>query len=91
MWVTPSMASLGCKLGWLGLCVAVGQAIGGGLARADSEPAKADAVAMGNEIFNREWMPNDLAATAATSSGRSATILPASPATIRAAAAVQDP
>lgn len=31
----------------------------GGLARADSEPAKADAVAMGNEIFNREWMPND--------------------------------
>lgn len=59
MWVTRSMASLGCKLGWLGLCVAVGQAIGGGLARADSEPAKADAVAMGNEIFNREWMPND--------------------------------
>jgi len=59
MWVTRSMAGLGCKLGWLGLCVAVGQAIGGGLARADSEPAKADAVAMGNEIFNREWMPND--------------------------------
>ena len=26
----------------------------GGLARADSEPAKANAVAMGNEIFNRE-------------------------------------
>ena len=47
MWVTRSMAGLGCKLGWLGLCVAVGQAIGGGLARADSEPAKADAVALG--------------------------------------------
>ena len=28
MWVTRSMAGLGCKLGWLGLCVAVGQAIG---------------------------------------------------------------
>jgi mono/diheme cytochrome c family protein len=59
MWVTRTMASLACKLGWLGLCVAVGQASGGGLARADSNPAKADAVAMGIEIFNREWMPND--------------------------------
>ena len=37
-----------------------------GLAGADSEPAKADAVAMGNEIFSQEWMPNDCAATAAT-------------------------
>ena len=35
------------------------QSIGGGLARADSEPAKADSVAVGYEIFNREWMPND--------------------------------
>ncbi len=59
MWVTRSMARLGSKLGWLGLCVAVGQAIGGGLARADSKPEKADAVAQGYEIFNREWMPND--------------------------------
>ena len=47
MWVTRRVASLGCKLGWLGLCVAVGQAIGGGQVRAGSEPTKADAVAHG--------------------------------------------
>jgi CxxC motif-containing protein (DUF1111 family) len=47
------------KLVALGFCVAVGQTIGGGLVRADSNAKKSDPVAVGYEIFNREWMPND--------------------------------
>ena len=35
------------------------QSIGGGLARADSKSEKPDSVAVGYEIFNREWLPND--------------------------------
>jgi CxxC motif-containing protein (DUF1111 family) len=31
----------------------------GGLARAGSNPARPDPLALGYEIFNREWMPND--------------------------------
>jgi CxxC motif-containing protein (DUF1111 family) len=53
------MARLGCVLGCLGLCVVVGQAIGNGPARADSGQSKTDSLALGYEIFNREWMPND--------------------------------
>ena len=41
------------------LCVVGVHSIGGGLARADSKSEKPDAVAVGYEIFNREWMPND--------------------------------
>ncbi len=59
MWVTRLMAGLGGKLGLLGVCVAVSQMFGGGPARAESGPAKADAVALGYELFNREWMPGD--------------------------------
>jgi CxxC motif-containing protein (DUF1111 family) len=56
---TRRSASSGARLGGLGLCVVISQALGGGPARADSKPAKADPVAQGYEIFNREWMPND--------------------------------
>ena len=51
----------GC-LGRLGLCVAIGSAIAavGGRSRADdSGPARPDRVALGYEIFNREWLPDD--------------------------------
>ncbi len=48
------------RLGRLGLCILAAGAIGGGSATAGSkESAKADPVAAGYEIFNREWMPND--------------------------------
>ena len=44
----------------LGLCIVVSQVLGGGSpARAGNPPAKPDTVALGAEIFNREWMPND--------------------------------
>jgi CxxC motif-containing protein (DUF1111 family) len=49
-------------LGRLGVCFAIGSAIVavGGRARAeDSGPAKPDSVALGYEIFNREWLPAD--------------------------------
>ena len=59
MWLARSAERLGGKLGCFGLCVVVCQALGGGLARADSGPKKSDQVASGYEIFNREWMPND--------------------------------
>ena len=58
MRVTRSAMSLGGLCAWMGLCVAV-QSIGGGLARADSKAEKPDSVAVGYEIFNREWLPND--------------------------------
>ena len=57
-----SAVSLVGMLGRLGLCMALGQAIAmmSGPARADdSKPAKSDRVALGYEIFNREWLPDD--------------------------------
>ena len=57
-----SAVSLVGMLGRLGLCMALGQAIVivSGPARADdSKPAKSDRVALGYEIFNREWLPDD--------------------------------
>ena len=74
---------------FMGFCVAAVQSAGGGVARTDSNSDKPDFVAVGYEIFNREWVPNDPRATAATGSGRSITIPPASPATTRGAAAVR--
>jgi CxxC motif-containing protein (DUF1111 family) len=59
MRVIRSAKSLGGLFAWLGLCVAAVHAIGGGLARADSKSEKPDSVAVGYEIFNREWLPND--------------------------------
>src|ERR1700678_3386651 len=59
MRVTRSAMSLGGLCAWMGFCVAAVQSIGGGLARADSEAEKPDSVAVGYEIFNREWLPND--------------------------------
>jgi CxxC motif-containing protein (DUF1111 family) len=59
MRVTRSAMSLGGLFVWMGLCVASVQSIGGGLARADSKSEKPDSVAVGYEIFNREWLPND--------------------------------
>ncbi len=59
MRVTRSAMSLGGLLAWMGLCVAAVQSVGGGLARADSKSEKPDSVAVGYEIFNREWLPND--------------------------------
>ncbi|HZW34168.1 MAG TPA: di-heme oxidoredictase family protein, partial [Isosphaeraceae bacterium] len=56
---TRSATSLGVMLVGLGLYVAVGYGIGDSRARADSPSAKPDAVAVGAEIFHREWMPND--------------------------------
>jgi CxxC motif-containing protein (DUF1111 family) len=58
--MTRRAASLGAKLGCVGFCVAVPIAIWGGRSRADVTPEKKpDAAALGYEIFNREWMPND--------------------------------
>src|SRR5437016_4553625 len=59
MRVTRSAMSLGGLFAWMGLCVAAVQSVGGGLARADSKSEKPDSVAVGYEIFNREWLPND--------------------------------
>jgi CxxC motif-containing protein (DUF1111 family) len=59
MRVTRSAMSLGGLITWMGLCVAAVQSIGGGMARADSKAEKPDSVAVGYEIFNREWLPND--------------------------------
>ena len=59
MRVTRSAMSLGGLFAWLGLCVAAGQSIGAGVARADSTAEKPDSAAIGYEIFNREWLPND--------------------------------
>ncbi len=56
---TRSAMSLGGVWAWLGLCVAVAPAIGGELARADARAEKPDSLAVGYEIFNREWLPND--------------------------------
>jgi CxxC motif-containing protein (DUF1111 family) len=52
-------ANLGGMLVWLGLSLAAGQGIGGGSARADSKAVKPDPVAVGAEIFNREWVAAD--------------------------------
>ena len=60
MRVTRSAVSLGVLvLGTFGLCATLYRSGGGGSARADTSPSKLDPVAMGYEIFNREWMPND--------------------------------
>ena len=60
MRVTRSAVSLGVlMLGTFGLCAAMYRSVGGGPARADTSPSKLDPVALGYEIFNREWMPND--------------------------------
>jgi CxxC motif-containing protein (DUF1111 family) len=59
MRVTRSAMSLGGLFAWIGLCIAAVQSVGGGLARADSKSEKPDPVAVGYEIFNREWLPND--------------------------------
>src|SRR5438132_10492432 len=59
MRVTRSAMSLGGLFAWMGLCVAAVQSVAGGLARADSKSEKADSVAVGYELFNREWLPND--------------------------------
>src|SRR5579864_4299214 len=59
MRATHLAAALGGGLLHLGLCFVVSSAIGARLAKADSEAAKPDPVAVGYDIFNREWMPND--------------------------------
>ncbi|MGP0067599.1 MAG: di-heme oxidoredictase family protein [Isosphaeraceae bacterium] len=59
MRVTRSATGLGSLLARATFLVAAVHMIGGGLARADSKSEKADAVAVGYEIFNREWLPND--------------------------------
>ena len=56
---TRSATGLGVMLVGLGLYIAVGYVIGSGQARSDSPSAKPDSVAVGAEIFNREWMPDD--------------------------------
>ncbi len=61
MRATGKSMRLGGGLARLGLCVVAAHAIAGP-ARAGSEPArpsKPDAVAIGSEIFNREWLPDD--------------------------------
>ena len=59
MRLTRSMAAPGWTLGFLGLCVAIIQWLGGGPAWAGTEPEKIDPVALSHEIFNREWLPGD--------------------------------
>jgi len=59
MRVTRSAMSKGGLFAWMGFCVAAVQSAGGGLARADAKSEKPDSVAIGYEIFNREWLPND--------------------------------
>jgi CxxC motif-containing protein (DUF1111 family) len=59
MWQQRSTVSLGVKLGLLGLTIAMIHTIAGGLGASDSEPSQPDPVAVGYEIFNREWMPDD--------------------------------
>jgi CxxC motif-containing protein (DUF1111 family) len=57
-----SAVSLTGMLGRLGLCAVIGSSIAavGGRSRADdSGPARPDPVALGYEIFNREWLPDD--------------------------------
>jgi CxxC motif-containing protein (DUF1111 family) len=55
MQLTRSAVSLGViMLGPIGLCVGMCQASG-----ADAGATKPDSVAVGYEIFNREWLPND--------------------------------
>jgi CxxC motif-containing protein (DUF1111 family) len=56
---TRSATSQSRQLAWLGLCIAAGYSAAGGLAWAGSPPENAGAVAVGYEIFNREWMPGD--------------------------------
>jgi CxxC motif-containing protein (DUF1111 family) len=49
-------------LGRLGVCFVIGSAIvavGGRAQSGDSGPARPDPVALGYEIFNREWLPDD--------------------------------
>jgi CxxC motif-containing protein (DUF1111 family) len=43
----------------LGVCITMYQAYGNDQAKLGAEPAKTNPVALGYEIFNREWMPND--------------------------------
>jgi CxxC motif-containing protein (DUF1111 family) len=59
MVVTRSAATLGGTIGVLGICGAICAAIAGASARADVNSKKPDPAAVGYEIFNREWMPND--------------------------------
>ncbi len=62
MQAARSAVSLVWVLRRLGWCIAVGSAIAatGGRSRADDpRPARPDRVALGYEIFNREWLPDD--------------------------------
>jgi CxxC motif-containing protein (DUF1111 family) len=59
MRVTRSAARLGSMLLGLGLCMTIYQAYGNDQSKAGVEPAITNPVAVGYEIFNREWMPND--------------------------------
>jgi Di-haem oxidoreductase, putative peroxidase len=59
MRVTFSAARLGGMLLGLGLCITACEAYGDDQAKAGANPAKTNPVAVGYEIFNREWMPND--------------------------------
>jgi CxxC motif-containing protein (DUF1111 family) len=59
MRVTISGARLGGILLGLGLCVAVGEAYRADQAKAGTGTDKTNPVALGYEIFNREWLPND--------------------------------
>jgi CxxC motif-containing protein (DUF1111 family) len=59
MRVTISAARLGGILLGLGLCIAVCEAYRADQAKAGTGAEKTNPVAVGYEIFNREWMPND--------------------------------
>jgi len=50
---------LGLGLGLIGVTASAIQMIGDGVVRAQSKTAKPDPIAVGYEIFNREWMPGD--------------------------------
>jgi CxxC motif-containing protein (DUF1111 family) len=60
MRVTISAARLGGTLLWIGLCITVCEAYGDDQAKkAGAGSEKPNPVAVGYEIFNREWLPND--------------------------------
>jgi CxxC motif-containing protein (DUF1111 family) len=59
MRITLLAVGLGAVIVWIGLSVAAVHTIGDGVVEADGKSEKPGSVALGAEIFNREWMPND--------------------------------
>ncbi len=59
MWLSRSVVGIGRVIAWMSLSVVVWHAIAEEAAGADGKSRIPDSVALGAEIFNREWMPDD--------------------------------